>query len=176
MARILNICLVLVLVAPTMLVVPAQQRDHARAAGDHRSSLPLVIAPGVATAEPEEDRNARALAVIDLVNDERVKAGCAAAVPNAALMAGASAWADVLAAHAVYQHSPRTWYGDHGYPGFTRENLAGGSPADAVRAWMSAPTHRDTLLTCFSGSAATYHIGVGYGDPGSYVVLAIGIQ
>jgi uncharacterized protein YkwD len=109
--------------------------------------------------------------VIDLVNQERAKAGCPTLGVNEVLMRVAQAHAQDMADNDFFSHT-----GSDGRSSFQRlldagyhyrlaaENIAAGAatPAEVVALWMESTSHRANILNC-----ALHETGVGYVvDPG----------
>jgi uncharacterized protein YkwD len=104
--------------------------------------------------------------VLDLVNEARSEAGCAALRMDDTLTAAAQGHAEDMAAEGYFSHSSQD-----GRSPFDRmtaagydyraagENIARGQPdADAVMAaWMDSPGHRQNILNCDFED-----LGVGY--------------
>jgi uncharacterized protein YkwD len=104
--------------------------------------------------------------VIDLVNQERAKAGCPALVVNDVLAQVAQAHAQDMADHDFFDHTgsdgrtPFQRMRDAGYNySVAAENILAGAttPAEAVAIWMESPSHRANILNC-----ALRETGVGY--------------
>ena len=134
---------------------------------------PLVMANGngtVSTPTPTPvDPAAMRAEVITAVNAERAKAGCAAVVEDATLMAAAQAWTDYMVAHTILAHSSDVdyeWYPNHGYTAtdWVSENIAGGQDtgAEAVADWMDDAGHRAVVLQSCANTSGTFQVGVGW--------------
>ena len=134
----------------------------------------LLGAPAIASANPDP-------AVFDLINQQRVKAGCKALTLNPKLQAAADRHAKDLATKG---YTPgRGHDGSDGSTIGTRADDAGyhwgsideimapnrGSAQDAVNGWLNSPSHREAMLTCryIDGGAAS--------SGGMYVAL-FGVQ
>ncbi|MFB9234277.1 CAP domain-containing protein [Plantactinospora siamensis] len=110
--------------------------------------------------------------VIDLVNQERAKAGCGSLAANSALMKAARLHSKDQAAHNTMSHdgSDGSQFFERiaraGYPGrSTAENVAVGykSPAEVMDGWMHSEHHRDNILNC---SYKDIGVGVARGSNG----------
>jgi uncharacterized protein YkwD len=104
--------------------------------------------------------------VIDLVNQRRAGAGCAALVAHDTLGQVAQAHAQDMADNDIFDHtgsdgrSPFQRMRDAGYNyRLAAENIAAGAntPAEVVGLWMDSPGHRANILNC-----ALRETGVGY--------------
>ncbi|MFO7169303.1 MAG: CAP domain-containing protein [Chloroflexota bacterium] len=111
--------------------------------------------------------------VVRLVNIERAKAGCPAAVIDERLMLGAQNWSLEMQ-RSGYRHSPLGWYTRPENGGFEStsvgENIGpSGDPQSIVDAWMASAEHRNLILSCTYSNPqdpaydpnAVYEIGVG---------------
>ncbi|AQY20527.1 hypothetical protein T261_07132 [Streptomyces lydicus] len=109
---------------------------------------------------------------MELVNNERSKAGCAPLVVNAKLTKAAQAHSKDMADHRNMSHTGS----DGSSPGdrITRagydwsaygENVAYGyaTPESVMKGWMSSPGHKRNILDC-----SFKEIGVGLAQPGNY--------
>nr|WP_322722336.1 CAP domain-containing protein [Streptomyces phyllanthi] len=111
-------------------------------------------------------------AVVDLVNSERGKAGCAPVTVDAVLTKAAQKHSEDMADHRTMSHSGSdgSSAGERltraGYAWSTYgENVAYGyTTAKSVMAgWMSSPGHKRNILNC-----AFKEIGIGLAQPGNY--------
>jgi len=103
--------------------------------------------------------------VVELVNEERAKAGCGALRVDAKATEAAQFHADDMAARDYYEHtSPdgksagdRLDAAGYAWSGWG-ENIhkSPTSPEQAMRDWMDSPGHRDNILNC-----DYEHLGVG---------------
>jgi uncharacterized protein YkwD len=120
--------------------------------------------------------------IIRLVNIERAKVGCPAAVRDERLMQGARNWADEMARTTFYGHSPNGWYLRPENGGFEPglENIGPpASPEGAVNGWMGSPGHRQALLYCANSNLydpsynpnEIYEVGVGLNLNGGTVFV-----
>lgn len=114
--------------------------------------------------------------IADLVNAERIKAGCARLSVDARLEKAARAHADDMAARGYYRHT-----GPDGRDGGDRmaaagyawsrwaENIHKGptDPAAVVSDWMRSPAHRDAIVNC---SFEDMGVGVNHGAGGPWWV------
>jgi uncharacterized protein YkwD len=130
------------------------------------TAAPPTTSPAPAGMSQEET------AVLDLVNTERAKAGCAALTANSILNQVARAHSEDMALNAYFSHtspdgrSPFDRMRDAGYAGrMMGENIAAGQPtAQAVMdAWMNSAGHRANILNC-----GFKDIGVGFFRGGSF--------
>ncbi|MFI1198192.1 CAP domain-containing protein [Streptomyces sp. NPDC020883] len=110
--------------------------------------------------------------VVELVNKERGKAGCAPLTVNAKLTKAAQAHSQDMADHRRMSHTgsdgsdPGARMKSAGYNWTTYgENVAYGyaTPESAMVGWMSSPGHRRNILDC-----SFKEIGVGLAQPGDY--------
>ncbi|MEN9933860.1 MAG: hypothetical protein RLZZ387_439 [Chloroflexota bacterium] len=122
------------------------------------------------------DNEACEIEVIRLINVERAKAGCPAAVRDPRLTIGARNWSTYMRVNGIYQHSPIDWYERPENGGFDStavgENLSGASsPENVVNGWMASTVHRNLILSCESSlhpgfpgydPNAVYEIGIGF--------------
>lgn len=115
---------------------------------------------------PEKDKAAEyADRVVELVNEERAKAGCGPLRVDAKVTKAAQFHADDMAARDYYEHdSPegesagdRLDAAGYAWSGWG-ENIHKGptDPETAMRDWMESPGHRDNILNC-----DFEHLGVG---------------
>lgn len=103
--------------------------------------------------------------VVELVNEERAKAGCGALRVDAKVTEAAQFHADDMAARDYYEHdSPegksagdRLDAAGYAWSGWA-ENIhkSPTDPEQAMRDWMDSPGHRDNILNC-----DYVHLGVG---------------
>ncbi|WP_377272064.1 CAP domain-containing protein [Peterkaempfera sp. SMS 1(5)a] len=155
------------------------QRSHARSRGAAVAAACLLI-PAAALASPTAahaqvfmGRHARAASrVLDLVNDERWRAGCGPLVLDRRLSDSARRHSRDMA----YQHHMSHQGSDGTAPvdrikrtGFRAaawgENVARGyRTADQVMdAWMASPGHRENILNC-----RYRRMGIAHAEPGDY--------
>jgi uncharacterized protein YkwD len=120
--------------------------------------------------------------IADLVNAERVRAGCARLAVDPRLEKAARAHADDMAARGYYQH-----IGPDGRDGGDRMTAAGYAwsrwaenihkgptdPSAVVTDWMSSPAHRDAVLDCRFEDMG---IGVRHGSGGPWWVQDLGTR
>jgi uncharacterized protein YkwD len=119
--------------------------------------------------------------LVALVNAQRRTAGLPVLLPNAALRAGAQAYAEEMARTAFFSHrglDSSTIPGRAEAAGYDRwvylgENLgrAYRTPARTVAAWMASPRHRTVILEARALEIGAGH-AVGRGIP--YWVLELG--
>ncbi|GAA3502343.1 hypothetical protein GCM10019016_094510 [Streptomyces prasinosporus] len=112
--------------------------------------------------------------VLELVNEERAKAGCSPVAANGALAALATAFSEDMARRGFFDHTdpdgdtPWDRAQAAGVSDLGGENIARGqADAEAVmRAWMDSPGHKANILNC---DFRTLGVGVHFG-PGGPVV------
>ncbi|MFJ6083279.1 CAP domain-containing protein [Streptomyces sp. NPDC092369] len=111
--------------------------------------------------------------VLQLVNDERAKAGCSPVAANSALSDLATAFSDAMAAQGFFDHTdpsgatPWDRAAALGITGLGGENIARGQ-ADAaavMEAWMNSPGHKANILNC---DFKTLGVGVHFGEGGPW--------
>ncbi len=139
---------------------------------DTESSTPTTDSTTSTTPDGAENPTGSAQEqVVELVNAERAKAGCAAVRVDDRLVASAQGHSDDMAAGGYLSHTSRDGRSfddrieDAGYPSPAAENIAMGmSSAEAVMdAWMSSDGHRRNILNCDITA-----IGVGLNPDGWY--------
>ncbi|WP_200211896.1 CAP domain-containing protein [Micromonospora coerulea] len=143
-------------------VAPKPSRTTAPSRQLERTAAP---SPSTATATATGKITAELQKVVDLVNQERAKAGCKALSIDDKLMRAAQAHSQDQADHKTMSHDgsdgsdvgerlDRVGYAWRGYG----ENVAWNqqSPAAVMDAWMNSPGHRANILNC-----AFTEIGVG---------------
>lgn len=152
--------------APAM---PRGQMMGAPGAQDPGQPLGLQGLPPMGQAQPV-DQQQFARQVLDLVNQERGKAGLQPLSLDANLMKAAQDKSDDMVKNNYMSH-----YAPNGEDPFTRmqrdgamglaENIAGGqqTPQDVVNAWMGDEGHRDNIL-----NAQVTKMGLGVADGGPY--------
>ncbi|MET7287585.1 CAP domain-containing protein [Streptomyces sp. NPDC005573] len=127
------------------------------------SSAPVTVSvEAVAAAE-----------VLNLVNDQRAKAGCSAVSANSALSALAASFSADMAARGFFDHtdpdghSPWDRAAKAGITGLGGENIARGQTdaAAVMQAWMNSPGHRANILNC---DFKTLGVGVHFGPGGPW--------
>jgi uncharacterized protein YkwD len=128
---------------------PASFPDASGPAGPSSSAQP----PGT----PPASNAALETAVLQLVNTERTKAGCAAVAPNDQLTAAARGHSADMAARNYFSHTT-----PEGVDFISRitvtgyrwsaagENIAKGqrTPADVMASWMNSPGHKANIVNC----------------------------
>ncbi|MER5184885.1 CAP domain-containing protein [Streptomyces sp. NPDC002896] len=144
-----------------------------------KTSAPKTSAPkSTATASPTSTSTSTASAsgvvarIVELVNDERSKAGCSPLTLNATLTKAAQAHSEDMASHQNMSHtgsdgsSPGDRITSAGYTWSTYgENVAYGysTPEQVMAGWMSSPGHKANILNC-----SFKEIGVGLAQPNDY--------
>ncbi|MCI0382882.1 CAP domain-containing protein [Streptomyces sp. CNQ085] len=158
---------------------PVAERTRTPATPPSASPAPDTSAPAAPSAPttptPADDAAAR---VVELVNSERAKAGCAPLKVNEKLTEAARAHSKDMAGHRNMSHtgSDGSGPGDRieraGYQWRAYgENVAHGyqTPESVMDGWMSSPGHRRNILNC-----SFEEIGVGLAQPGHYWTQAFG--
>ncbi|WP_420803464.1 CAP domain-containing protein [Streptomyces naphthomycinicus] len=111
--------------------------------------------------------------VLNLVNEERAKAGCSPLAANSSLTGLAEAYSDDMAARDFFDHtdpdgrSPWDRAAKAGVTDLGGENIARGQ-ADAaavMAAWMNSPGHRANIL---NPDFKTLGVGVHFGPGGPW--------
>jgi uncharacterized protein YkwD len=135
-------------------------------------SAPKTAAPSSrpsASGAPASGAPAR---IVELVNSERAKAGCAPLAVNAKLTKSAQDHSKDMAEHQNMSHtgsdgsSPGDRITGAGYSWSTYgENVAYGyaTPESVMAGWMASAGHKRNILNC-----AFKEIGVGVAQPGNY--------
>jgi len=112
-------------------------------------AVAMAVTPAVAVAQEAE--------VLQLINKERAKKGCAPLTMNSQLSAAAKGHATAMAKQNFFSHKGkngstlRSRATKAGYKGRKLgENIAAGwpTPAKAVSQWMNSSGHRKNILTC----------------------------
>ncbi|MFI8181276.1 CAP domain-containing protein [Actinacidiphila glaucinigra] len=110
--------------------------------------------------------------MLDLVNQERAKAGCTALKVNAKLNEAAQDHSKDMASHKNMSHtgsdgsSPADRISSVGYNWSSYgENVAYGysSASSVMSAWMASPGHKRNILDC-----SFKEIGIALAQPGNY--------
>jgi uncharacterized protein YkwD len=136
--------------APSDPVVPADSTSAAPSPS--RSTRSSASAAGRVTGDPRQEA-----AVVGLVNQERLRAGCRRPLQtDGRLRNAARAHSTDMASRGFFSHtgsdgsSPEQRMRRAGYGQPLAENLARGqrSARDVVRAWMASPEHRRNILNC----------------------------
>lgn len=138
---------------------PEQQMQGSTAEQPHSVYLPIVYSHSMDPVERE---------VLDLVNIERAKAGCAPVRFNLALRNAAFLHSKEMADNNYFSHSGLngSTFSDRakaaGYTGFPAgENIATGyhSAQSVMKGWMESDGHRQNILNCNHT-----HVGIGQAD------------
>lgn len=112
-------------------------------------ALAMAVTPAAVVAQEAE--------VLQMVNKERAKKGCAPLKMNSQLTAAAKGHANAMAKQNFFSHKGkggstlRSRASGAGYKGRKLgENIAAGwpTPAKAVEQWMNSSGHRKNILTC----------------------------
>lgn len=138
-----------------IVMMPAEQADGGQPLalpGGQQMPMGLPMMGGLAPAEPL-DPSAFSKQVLDLVNQERQKAGLGALALDDNLAKAAQDKSDDMAKRNYMSHvspegeDPFTRMARDGAQGVA-ENIAEGqqSPQDVVQAWMDDPPHRANIL------------------------------
>jgi uncharacterized protein YkwD len=128
--------------------------------------------PSTTSSAPSSGASAAEAAVVDLVNQERARAGCPSVRGEAALHDLARRHSADMAARGYFDHTdpdgrtPWDRAEAAGISGLGGENIAMGA-ADArsvMDLWMNSPGHRANILTCdFTRIGVGMHAGSGGG-------------
>lgn len=154
--------------APAEAPAPGTAAPSAPAEAPDTSAAPQSPSAPAATGTASE----AATRILELVNDERGKAGCSALTLNDKLTKAAQAHSEDMAAHRNMSHSgsdgskPGDRITKAGYTWSAYgENVAYGysGPEQVMAAWMSSPGHKANILNC-----SFKEIGVGLAQPGDY--------
>ncbi|AOP48200.1 CAP domain-containing protein [Streptomyces lydicus] len=154
----------------------AAHAHHPRTAPSAKPATSTSTAPQAPTASPSASKAApasgTAARILELVNNERAKAGCSPLTLNAKLTKAAQDHSKDMASHGNMSHTGS----DGSDPGarITRagyhwsaygENIAYGysSPESVMKGWMASPGHKRNILDC-----SFKEIGVGLAQPGDY--------
>ncbi|RSD19923.1 CAP domain-containing protein [Amycolatopsis eburnea] len=159
---------------------PAPTTSSAAPAPTETSAPPQ---PTTSEAPPPTTKSAAKVAstvagqVLDLVNDERAKAGCDPLTEESHLTKAAQDYSDQMSAGDFFSHtSPDGTTFDQrikiaGYSKPGAENIAKGqtSAAQVMDAWMNSEGHRANILNC-----TLKKLGVGFTKAGNYWVQDFG--
>ncbi|MFJ6606176.1 CAP domain-containing protein [Streptomyces lydicus] len=155
----------------------AHAHHPGRTASSAKPATSTSTAPKAPAASPSASQAAApasgtAARILELVNNERAKAGCSPLALNAKLTKAAQDHSKDMAAHRNMSHTGS----DGSDPGarITRagynwsaygENVAYGysSPESVMKGWMSSPGHKRNILDC-----SFKELGVGLAQPGDY--------
>lgn len=138
------------------------------------SSRPTITQPPPPKPPADDSQQAR---VVQLVNQERARAGCRAVTVDDRLTRAAQGHSTDMATRDYFSHtSPDgSTFVDRakaeGYPSPGAENIAMGyrSAEDVMRGWMNSDGHRRNILTC-----ELVAIGVGLDTRGWYWTQVFG--
>lgn len=145
---------------------PATSPSPTATSSPSATPAPAASSPAAGTS------NSATARVVQLVNSERAKAGCAPLTVNAKLTKAAQGHSADMAAHRTMSHtgsdgsSPGDRITAAGYSWSAYgENIAYGytTPESVMAGWMSSPGHKRNILDC-----GYKEIGVGLAQPGSY--------
>ncbi|MFF8900268.1 CAP domain-containing protein [Streptomyces lydicus] len=136
------------------------------------STAPKAPAASPSASKAAAPASGTAARILELVNNERAKAGCSPLALNAKLTKAAQDHSEDMAAHRNMSHTgsdgsdpgariKRAGYNWSAYG----ENVAYGysSPESVMKGWMSSPGHKRNILDC-----SFKEIGVGLAQPGDY--------
>ncbi|MFI0153670.1 CAP domain-containing protein [Streptomyces lydicus] len=136
------------------------------------STAPKAPAASPSASKAAAPASGTAARILELVNNERAKAGCSPLALNAKLTKAAQDHSKDMAAHRNMSHTgsdgsdpgariKRAGYHWSAYG----ENVAYGysSPESVMKGWMSSPGHKRNILDC-----SFKEIGVGLAQPGDY--------
>jgi uncharacterized protein YkwD len=157
---------------PTPRATPTTPRPTAtRTPTPTRTPKPELPAP--APAPPTPTAPSAADRVLELVNAERAKAGCAPLREEPLLAAAALKHSTDMAERDYFDHispegeTPWDRARAEGYDQPAAENIARGqaTPEEVVEAWMNSADHRANILNC---DYKAMGLGVFYGDGGPW--------
>ncbi|MGW1027778.1 CAP domain-containing protein [Streptomyces sp. NPDC002577] len=162
--------------SPTALKTTASKAETTTESGT--PSATTTSAPKSTATTPTSTTKTTASAsdvaarIVELVNNERSKAGCSPLTLNATLTKAAQAHSDDMASHQNMSHTgsdgsdPGQRITQAGYTWSTYgENVAYGysTPEQVMEGWMSSPGHKANILNC-----SFKEIGVGLAEPNDY--------
>ncbi|MGH3327328.1 MAG: CAP domain-containing protein [Streptomycetales bacterium] len=165
--------------APETLDPPSKPRAGERRAGD---TSPEAGRRSRDQLSPWERRRLTAeRAVVLLTNAERAEVGCRPVSVDTRLRAAARGHSADMALQGYFSHrsleglTPGGRAGERDYDVLSGENIARGQPraADAVRAWMRSPGHRQIILNC---DARSIGVGVRFGPGGPWWTQMFGYE
>jgi uncharacterized protein YkwD len=157
---------------PTPTTTPTAKATTSGTAPSWAAPAKAPSTPAAASSAAATPASSVAARVVQLVNSERSKYGCAPLTVNAELTKAAQDHSKDMAAHQTMSHtgsdgsSPGERITAAGYSWSTYgENVAYGysTPESVMTGWMNSPGHRANILNC-----AFKEIGVGYAQPGNY--------
>jgi len=128
--------------------------------------------PSTTASAPSSGASAAEAAVVDIVNEERARAGCPSAQGEAALHDLARGHSADMAARGYFDHTdpdgrtPWDRAEAAGISGVGGENIAMGAPdaRSVMEMWMDSPGHRANILNCdFTRIGVGMHAGSGGG-------------
>ena len=143
---------------------PTPSRTATKAPEERKTAAPAGTVSEQASAEAQ---------VLQLVNDERAKAGCSPVAANSALRELAEDFSEAMAAQGFFDHTdpsgatPWDRAEAAGISDLGGENIARGqADAQAVMdAWMDSPGHKANILNC---DFRTLGVGVHFGPGGPW--------
>ncbi|HEU4491867.1 MAG TPA: CAP domain-containing protein [Jiangellales bacterium] len=128
--------------------------------------------PSTTASAPSSGASAAEAAVVDIVNEERARAGCPSVRGEAALHELARGHSADMAARGYFDHTdpdgrtPWDRAEAAGISGVGGENIAMGAPdaRSVMDMWMDSPGHRANILNCdFTRIGVGMHAGSGGG-------------
>ncbi|MFH8370194.1 CAP domain-containing protein [Streptomyces sp. NPDC018031] len=143
-----------------------------------RPTVQPTVRPTASTPAPSGPSSATTARVVELVNSERAKVGCAPVKVNDLLTKAAQGHSKDMADHSNMSHtgsdgsSPGDRITRAGYTWRTYgENVAYGyaTPEQVMAGWMSSDGHKRNILNC-----GFKEIGVGLAQPGNYWTQVFG--
>ncbi|WP_148588028.1 CAP domain-containing protein [Streptomyces sp. WAC01526] len=150
--------------------------DHRWSKGEKDAKPAATTSPAPAASPSAAKATAKASGatarVVELVNDERRKAGCSPLTVNAKLTKAAQDHSKDMADHRNMSHtgsdgsSPEDRITRAGYNWSSYgENVAYGysTPESVMEGWMTSPGHKRNILDC-----SFKEIGVGHAQPDDY--------
>lgn len=157
------------------LIHPGDKIETHAGSGGHTTTTPQSSehdAQSTVTTAEQASSNSQAQQVLELVNQERAKAGAKPLSLDAKLNEVAAAKSKDMAEHNYFSHDSPT-YGSpfqmmHSFGVDYRsagENIAAGqkTPEEVMESWMNSSGHRANIL-----NASYTKLGVGYYEGGSY--------
>ncbi|GHH86842.1 CAP domain-containing protein [Streptomyces capitiformicae] len=159
---------------PTPPKTPSEEADKGSGSKKTQKPKPEPTKEKEKTSPAEISSETQAeAAVLQLVNEERAKAGCDPVAANSTLAKLAQLFSEDMALRAFFDHTnpdgldPWDRAAALGITGLGGENIARGqATAEAVmEAWMNSPGHRANILNC---DFKTLGVGVHMADGGPW--------
>lgn len=137
------------------------------------AALMIAVLAATVLVAGAQDASANSGQVLQLVNAQRARAGCAPLKVNGHLQIAAQRHSQEMASLNRFSHtgangaSPQRRARAIGYGAGVGENIAAGqrTPQQVVNAWMASPGHRRNILNCRYRST-----GIGTAHGGTYGV------